>query len=499
MTPLSTLVLNCTLTPSPGSSSTELLARQQLAALEEHGAGGEMVRVVDHDVRFGVSTDEGDGDEWPQIRQKVLAADILVLATPIWMGQPSSVAKMVLERLDAELSETDEQGRMTTYDKVGLVAVVGNEDGAHHVSAEVYQALNDTGLLPRAQRRHLLGRPGHAGDRLPGPRGDPEETANATADGGPQRRPPGAAAQVRALPGGLTMRLPTPRGPLSEAVFSALTSPDAFAVDPCSPTRPTAATCCPPTTSSSRCGCRTSCTTAGSTTSPTSASGTPTCSACDATWRRSSRPSCATWCRPPRVDDRDFPTQLRDVIETRGGPPLAAHLHRHADRPECCSSCASAASTTSRSPTPMRSSCRGSDGRAKVALAELLYDEFGAGRPDALHSKLFADALAGAGLDPRYGAYVDETPATTLAVNNLMSLFGLHRRLRGAALGHLAAFETTSSVPCRRIAAGIERVGLPDVVAAYFHEHVEADAVHEQVALRDICGSLVDGRAGARR
>ena len=152
MTPLNSLVLNCTLTPSPGSSSTELLARQLLTALEEHGAGGELVRVVDHDVRFGVATDEGNGDAWPQIRQQVLAADILVLATPVWMGQPSSVTKMVLERLDAELSETDEQGRMTTYDKVGLVAVVGNEDGAHHVSAEVYQALNDTGfsLAPNA-------------------------------------------------------------------------------------------------------------------------------------------------------------------------------------------------------------------------------------------------------------------------------------------------------------------------------------------------------------
>ena len=79
-------------------------------------------------------------------------------------------------------------------------------------------------------------------------------------------------------------------------------------------------------------------------------------------------------------------------------------------------------------------------------------------------------------------------PATTLAVNNLMSLFGLHRRLRGAALGHLAAFESTSSVPCRRIAAGIERVGLPEATAAYFHEHVEADSAHEQVAVRDICG-----------
>jgi multimeric flavodoxin WrbA len=93
-----------------------------------------------------VQIDEGDGDGWPAIRQKMLEAEILVIATPIWLGQPSAVCKMVLERLDAELGETDDEGRMLTYGKVGGVAVVGNEDGAHHVSAEVYQALSDVGL-----------------------------------------------------------------------------------------------------------------------------------------------------------------------------------------------------------------------------------------------------------------------------------------------------------------------------------------------------------------
>ena len=131
------------------------------------------------------------------------------------------------------------------------------------------------------------------------------------------------------------------------------------------------------------------------------------------------------------------------------------------------------------------------DGPAKVALAELQYDEYGGGRPDRLHAGLFAEALRGCGLDPTYGAYLDLTPAHTLAVNNAMSMFGLHRRLRGASLGHLGAFEMTSSLPCRRYAQGIRRLGLPEVVAAYYDEHVEADAVHEQVALRDICGRLV--------
>ena len=131
------------------------------------------------------------------------------------------------------------------------------------------------------------------------------------------------------------------------------------------------------------------------------------------------------------------------------------------------------------------------DGPAKVALAELQYDEYGGGRPERLHAGLFAEALRGCGLDATYGAYLDLAPAHTLAVNNAMSMFGLHRRLRGASLGHLGAFEMTSSLPCRRYAQGIRRLGLPEVVAAYYDEHVEADAVHEQVALRDICGRLV--------
>jgi multimeric flavodoxin WrbA len=143
---LTALVLGCTLNRSPEPSSSELIGTQILDEMRRLGATGEVVRVVDHDVRFGVSTDEGDGDEWPSIREKMLAADILVLTTPIWLGQPSSVAKMVLERLDAEISETDDEGRLLTFGKVAALGVVGNEDGAHHVIAECLQALNDTGF-----------------------------------------------------------------------------------------------------------------------------------------------------------------------------------------------------------------------------------------------------------------------------------------------------------------------------------------------------------------
>ena len=143
---ITALVLVCTLKPSPAESSSDLLAHQVLDALREEGAEGAVLRVADHGVRFGVSTDEGHGDGWPEIRTKMLSADVLVLATPIWMGQPSSVCKMVLERLDAELSESDDEGRILTYGKVAMIAVVGNEDGAHHVVAECLQALNDTGF-----------------------------------------------------------------------------------------------------------------------------------------------------------------------------------------------------------------------------------------------------------------------------------------------------------------------------------------------------------------
>ncbi|MFJ8934944.1 flavodoxin family protein [Streptomyces sp. NPDC102365] len=151
-TPLRAVALVCTLSPSPAASSSQLLAEQTMAALGEHGVTGKVIRIADHDVRPGVETDMGDGDAWPTIRDAVLGADILVLSTPIWLGHPSSLAQRVMERLDAEISETDDEGRMLTYGKVAAVCVVGNEDGAHKVSADLFQGLNDVGfsLAPNA-------------------------------------------------------------------------------------------------------------------------------------------------------------------------------------------------------------------------------------------------------------------------------------------------------------------------------------------------------------
>ncbi|PSM44994.1 NADPH-dependent oxidoreductase [Streptomyces dioscori] len=151
-TPLRAVALVCTLSPSPAASSSQLLAEQTMAALGEHGVTGKVIRIADHDVRPGVQTDMGEGDAWPGIRDTILGADILVLSTPIWLGHPSSIAQRVMERLDAEISETDDEGRPLTYGKVAAVCVVGNEDGAHKVSADLFQGLNDVGfsLAPNA-------------------------------------------------------------------------------------------------------------------------------------------------------------------------------------------------------------------------------------------------------------------------------------------------------------------------------------------------------------
>jgi multimeric flavodoxin WrbA len=143
---LRAIALVCSLNSSPTASSSELLARQVLDALVPLGVEGETVRIVDHDVKPGVALDMGDGDAWPSIRDKVIAADILLMATPTWMGQHSSVCQRVLERLDAELSEKDDRGRLLTYGKVAGAVVVGNEDGAHHISAVLFQTLNDVGF-----------------------------------------------------------------------------------------------------------------------------------------------------------------------------------------------------------------------------------------------------------------------------------------------------------------------------------------------------------------
>ncbi len=189
--------------------------------------------------------------------------------------------------------------------------------------------------------------------------------------------------------------------------------------------------------------------------------------------------------------DGEVSEQVFALVAADDSPSPAAYLQRDASREELLDFLRERSVQQLKESDPQSFVLPRIGGAAKVALAEIQYDEYGGGRPERLHATLYADALEAAGLDRRPGAYLDQVSALSLASANVMSLFGLNRRLRGAAMGYLAAFEATSSAPSRRIAAGIERLGFPEAVAAYFHEHVEADAVHEHVAARDICGNLV--------
>ena len=147
-TALNIFGLNCSLKRSDAkeASSTEVLMTQFFDALGAHGASGDIVRAADHDIKPGVTSDEGAGDAWPILRKRVIACDILVIGSPIWLGQPSSIAKRALERMDAFLGEKDARGRMPSYGKVAVSVIVGNEDGAHHSGAEIAQALFEVGF-----------------------------------------------------------------------------------------------------------------------------------------------------------------------------------------------------------------------------------------------------------------------------------------------------------------------------------------------------------------
>ncbi|TCU58853.1 multimeric flavodoxin WrbA [Novosphingobium sp. PhB57] len=144
---LKALAINCTLKSDPAepSSTDAMIAVLAKAFAERDVEITETVRVAELNVLPGVTSNEGEGDDWPGLREKILAHDILVFGGPIWMGQIGSVAKRVLERMDAFLDETDDQGRMPSYGKVAVAAIVGNEDGAHFSSAQLFQSLNDVG------------------------------------------------------------------------------------------------------------------------------------------------------------------------------------------------------------------------------------------------------------------------------------------------------------------------------------------------------------------
>ncbi len=202
---LSALAINCTLKASAQPSSCELLLSQAMQELSRLGVTCEQIRAVDFNIKPGVTSDEGEGDDWPMIRDKVLAADILILGTPIWLGHPSSVCQRVLERLDAFIGEVDDEQRMVSYGRVACAAVVGNEDGAHHVVAELFQGLNDVGFsIPANGCTYWVGQAMGSTDYKdledPG-----EKNRQDQRDAGPQRRAPGPTAQGFGLPGRVSM------------------------------------------------------------------------------------------------------------------------------------------------------------------------------------------------------------------------------------------------------------------------------------------------------
>ena len=188
----------------------------------------------------------------------------------------------------------------------------------------------------------------------------------------------------------------------------------------------------------------------------------------------------------------EVPTELERVVAEDDGPSLADHVRRRATLDEVLELLRQRSIYHLKESDPSAWVVPRLPVRAKAALMELQYDEYGDGDPNRLHSHLFARGLVAVGLRSEYGAYVDDALPETLEMNNAGSMFGLQRRLRGAAMGHLAAFEMTSSLPSRKMVQGLERLGLEGPMTAYYDEHVEADAIHEHLAARDICGTLAE-------
>lgn len=195
---------------------------------------------------------------------------------------------------------------------------------------------------------------------------------------------------------------------------------------------------------------------------------------------------------PGHRADGDFATAFFTYVAAHGGRSLAAYVQREATEEQVLDVLRLRSVYHLKESDPTTWVVPRLPTGAKAALMELQYDEYGVGDPNRLHAHLFARGLEACGLRSEYGAYVDEVPLEILEQNNAMSLMGLHRRLRSAALGHLAAFEATSSLPSRRLAQGLRRLGFADEMVGYYKEHVAADAIHEQTAVRLVLGALLE-------
>lgn len=193
---------------------------------------------------------------------------------------------------------------------------------------------------------------------------------------------------------------------------------------------------------------------------------------------------------PSPVPPEQLPAAMHRLTTPGGGPSLGGFLKRHGTPARFREFVVHRSIYHLREADPHSWGLPRLGGPPKAALVEIQMDEYGNGQLHRMHAELFRTTMSSLGLDTRYGAHLDAVPAVTLATNNAMSLFGLHRRLRGALLGHLAAFEMTSSLPNRRYGDALRRLGGDETATRFFDEHVEADAVHEQIAVHDLCGGL---------
>jgi Iron-containing redox enzyme len=191
------------------------------------------------------------------------------------------------------------------------------------------------------------------------------------------------------------------------------------------------------------------------------------------------------------ADQQEVDLALRDIA-AQEGPSVSAFVQRQATVDQVREFVVHRSAYQLKEADPHSWAIPRLSGAAKAAIVEIQADEYGGGRAEWIHAELFARAMDALGLDPTYGAYLDIIPGVTLATVNLMSLFGLHRRWRGAIVGHLALFEMTSSIPNRRYSDGLRRLGFSGDATLFFDEHVEADAVHEQIAAVDLAGGLIE-------
>lgn len=184
--------------------------------------------------------------------------------------------------------------------------------------------------------------------------------------------------------------------------------------------------------------------------------------------------------------------RLWDLVDRDDGPSVSRFVQRRADWQQFAEFAIHRSIYQLKEADPYTWAIPRLTGRAKAALLEIQIDEYGGGDRRRMHSELYRRLLRGIGLDDGYAAYVDAVPGITLAIGNVMSLFGLRRELRGALVGHLAAYEMTSSEPCRRYAKGLRRLGSDDATCEFYDVHVTADSLHEQLAAHDLCGGLAE-------